>query len=231
MALAQFELDYKRLMTRFKQPINKVTMKGFTKMDTIGKRIATKGISPKEREEQVNKLRDAMKKLRTAIKADIKERIEDFQEAKKKKEKGFDEMAASRTMVNVNREMNILQTKAAKYAELGGAAPPPPKLPEFHFGVDYNKIVVEHDGTLSPAVVSVLDKLDENADAGRAVQLMTAAREALKNQTTPLAALASQARDPKEKARLNALVKDLTEFRAAIKQLEMKIFLIHRLKD
>lgn len=233
MALVQFEPDLKRLMSRYKQKLDPDLQKAFVKIDKIAKRIAEKGLPVKEKEEQANKLKDAFKKLKVAIKKDMQDRGKDFadaqKEAQKKKEK-FDVTSASRVVVNVNRELLILQNKVMRFVENGGNPPPPPKLPELHFGADYKSIIIRNEGTLAPSVVSALDKLDENSDAQKVMALTKAAREALEKQIATLNGLAAQCRDQKEKVQITTTVKELTDFRKEIKNFETRVFLIHRLK-
>lgn len=230
MPLVQFEPEHKRLMARFKQKPDPDTSKAFLKMDGIAKQLAAKGLLPDARDALVNKLKDAMKKVVLALKEDNKEREKAHKEALKNPPENFDPQSATRTFNNIKRELLLLQRKAQKFTDTGGAEPPPPKLPELHFGADYKKLILDYDGTLSPGVVSALDRLDENADASKVMALVKAAREALEKQITLLAAEKSKCRDGKQLIILTKLVTELTDFRKVLKEFETRVFLIHRLK-
>lgn len=230
MALMQFEPEYKKLLGRYRQAVKRETSKSLTAVDLLAKRLATKGLPEKERGELLNKLKDKFKKVKTRFKEDLTERAKAHAEAVKKPPEKFDAPAALKVLNNVKREMAALEKKVQRFAETGGVAPPPPKLPEFHFGADYNRMVSKFGGKLSPTVVSALDKLDENHDAVKAITLIKAARVELDKQGAQLNADLGGTSDPKEKVRLSALTKELADFRKELKELELRIFLVHRLK-
>jgi hypothetical protein len=230
MALLQLEMDYKRMLARYKKSPNELTLKALKAIDEISKRLAAKDLKPKDKDAYVNKLKDKFKKLKVVIKEDLKERDKEWAESVKKPPEDFNQQAATRTWQNVRREILTLQRKIADYVERGGKEPPPPKLPDLHFGARYKHFIVEGEVTLSPSVFAALEKVDKNGDASRAIELIKAARAAFEKQIASLAQEAGKTSDPKEKARWTKLIKELAGLRKELEEFENRIFLIHRLK-
>jgi hypothetical protein len=224
-----FAAQYKKLMVRFKQKPDQDTFKILGKMDEFGKRLADKTMSADARSSMVNKLKDKMKKVVLVIRDDIKEREKELKAAKKTPPEGFDPQGATRTFNNIKRELEIIQRKAQEFTDRGGDEPPPPKLPELHFGADYKKVIVENAGTLNPSVVMALDRLDENANAQKVGELVKAAREAVDKQLATLAAERSKLREPKPLLAITKFMTKLTKFSRDLENFEMRVFLIHRL--
>jgi hypothetical protein len=225
-----FEAQHKKLMARFKQQPDPDTAKMLKKMDEFAKRLGDKTISAKVRSELVTKLKEKMKKLILVIKDDIKEREKEHKAALRKPPEGFNPQGATQTFNNIKRELGIIQRKAQEFTDRGGEPPPPPKLPELFFGLDYKKLLEEYDGEPDPAVVNALDRLDENADAKRVLALVDAARGALEKQIAALAAEKSKCREQQKLISLTKLVTELTDFRKQLKEFATRVFLIHRLK-
>jgi hypothetical protein len=230
MALVQFESEHKRFLARFKQKPNLETSKCLLAMDQIAKQLAAKDLKPNDHDALVNKLKDQFKKLKLAIKDDLKERDAEHAQEVKTPPENFDVQSATRTWQNIRRELLLLQRKAQHFAETGGTPPPPPKLPTLHFGADYKKVIVEYEGTLSPSVVTALSKLDSNSDASKAMDLLPHARELVKKQLASVAAEINKSRDPKEKMRWTNLCKGLSKFEKALDEFENYLFLINRMK-
>ncbi|HEY3899526.1 MAG TPA: hypothetical protein VGM54_12975 [Chthoniobacter sp.] len=230
MPLVQFEPDYKRMLARYKQKTNADTLKALHAIDEISKRLAAKDLKSKDRDAYVNKLNDKLKKLKTVIKEDLKMRDEDWAELIKNPPKGFVEQAATRTWQTIRREILALQRKILEYGQRGGKEPPPPKLPDLHFGARYKHLIVEGGVNLSPSVLAALEKVDKNSDAAKAIELIGAARAPLEKQITSYIAEAGKISEPKEKARWTKLIKELSELRKELEEFENRIFLIHRLK-
>jgi hypothetical protein len=231
MALVQFENDHKKLLARYKQKADPDTSKALIVMDLLAKRLAAKDLTPDKRESLGVKLKDAMKKVKLAIKEDVAERTKAHANILKKPPEDFDVQSATRNVNNVKRELLLLQKKAQTFTDNGGNPPPPPKLQEFHFGADYKRLIAKFAAKADPGVTSALDKLDENHDAEKAIVLIGASRVALEKQATALAGEAGKSKDPKEKVRLAALSAELLKMRKELKELEVRIFLIHRLKS
>jgi hypothetical protein len=230
MPLVQFETDYKRMLARYKQKTNAETLKALHAIDEIAKHLAAKDLKSKDRDAYVNKLSDKLKKLKVLIKEDLKERDKDWADLIKNPPKDFVEQAATRTWQTVRREILTLERKVADYVQRGGKEPPPPKLPDLHFGARYKHLIVEGEVNLSPSVFAALEKVDKNSDAEKAIDLIAAARFALEKQIIPLVAEAGKTHDPKDKARFTKLIKGLSELRKELEVFENRIFLIHRLK-
>ncbi len=230
MALVQFEPNHKRILARYKQKPNEKTSKCFLSMDAIAKQLAAKDLKSDDRDALANKLKDKFKKLKIVIKEDLQEREKEHAEKVKKPPEGFDVQAATRTWHNVKRELLALEKKAGEFAESGGVPPPPPKLPSLHFGADYKQAIVKCDGTLSPAVVAALAKLDATHEIDKAMELLPTACELLKKQLASVAAEIKKSQDAKEKARWTLICKELSEFEKKLDIFENHLFLLHRLK-
>ena len=230
MPPVQFERDHKRLLARYKQEADKDTSRAFLVVDGLAKRLAEKGVSPKNQDSLVIKLTEAAKKLKQAVRADTKERMIAHFDKLKKPPKDLDVQSENRTVRNVCRELLILERKVNQFAKNGGAPPPPPKLPELHYGADYTRLIAQYSGKPDPGVVGALDRLDETSDPAKVIGLSKAARVALGKQSASLAAELGKTKDPKEKLQVAGLLKELNEFRSALDEFETRIFLIHRLK-
>ena len=218
------------MLARYKKETNPNTLKALLAIDEIAKRLAAKDLKSKDRDALVNKLNDKFKKLKVLIKEDLKLRDQEWAGTIKKPPEGFNQQAATRTWQTVRREILTLQRKVSNFVERGGKEPPPPKMPDLHFGAQYKQLIVQSDATLSPSVVAALAKLDGNHDAAKVMELGKAARLAFEAQEKALTAEIGKSHDPKEKMHWSKLIKDLTAFRRRLEEFEDRIFLIHRLK-
>jgi hypothetical protein len=220
----EFKKIYSGFLKRFKQAEIAKTIEHLKKFDALGGKLQAKDLLEKDRKVLVKELEDLMVKLKKQLTLELEFRKKQLEANVEMPPKGFVEVTARLNFKNVKRELKSLTEKAAKFAENGGGPPPEPKAPEFHFKPDYERFVpaILRD----TSVVVALDKLDENADIKKVLQLFNAAQAAVKKQ---IADVTEDIKDctAAKKGVLTKLVGELRDFLKDLEVMEDRVFMLN----